>query len=169
MARAASRVRRDPRRHLHRTCRQLPPVHRDHQKPGRHPQDPENRRPIPHLSAETPRRALTDETLPRYTPSRQSTASFRTSSFSLRTRPLHQLRNPGPELVPAAPPLYRSRISDIAPGPGRASRSPTRRRSYSQVNNTMPSSPDSNTMPCFRCTGHRLGALPIQDWFSRSS
>ena len=70
-----------PRRHLQRPVRHLPPVNRDHQAPARHLQDPENRGPAPHLPAETPRRALTDEAPPpRYTPSSQSTAYFRTST-----------------------------------------------------------------------------------------
>ena len=55
LARTAPRTRPHPRRHLHRPRRHLPAAHRAHQTAARHPQGPANRRPAPHLPAETPR------------------------------------------------------------------------------------------------------------------
>ena len=85
LAGTAPRARPRPRRHLHRPRRHLPAAHRDHQTPARHPPRPENRRPAPHLPAKTRRGALDHPgpSPPRYTPSDQPTACFRTSTAQI--------------------------------------------------------------------------------------
>jgi RHS repeat-associated protein len=72
-------------------------------------------------------------------------------------------------LVPAAPPLYRPRISSIATEAGAGITVLYSAPACSRVNNTMPSSPDSNIMPCFPVYWTPPGeASPIQDWFTKS-
>jgi RHS repeat-associated protein len=72
-------------------------------------------------------------------------------------------------LVPAAPPLYRPRISDIATETGGSIAIQYEPPSCSRVNNTMPASADTNTMPCFPVYWTPPGeASPIQDWFKKS-
>lgn len=72
-------------------------------------------------------------------------------------------------LVPAAPPLYRPRVSDITTETGAGITVAYAAPACSRVNNTMPASPDSNTMPCFPVHWTPPGeASPIQDWFNKS-
>jgi RHS repeat-associated protein len=72
-------------------------------------------------------------------------------------------------LVPAAPPLYRPRISDIATETGGSIAIQYEPPACSRVNNTMPSSADTNTMPCFPVYWTPPGeSSPIEDWFKKS-
>ena len=72
-------------------------------------------------------------------------------------------------LVPAAPPLYRPRISEIATEYGSDIAITYAAPACSRVNNTMPSSPATNTMPCFPVYWTPAGeSSPIQDWFNKS-
>lgn len=72
-------------------------------------------------------------------------------------------------LVPAAPGLWRPRISSIATETGSSIQVQYNAPACSRVNNTMPASPDTNTMPCFPVTWTPPGtASPIQDWFNKS-
>ena len=72
-------------------------------------------------------------------------------------------------LVPAAPPLYRPRISDIETETGASIAVQYEPPACSRVNDTMPSSPDTNTMPCFPVYWTPPGEdSPIEDWFKKS-
>jgi RHS repeat-associated protein len=72
-------------------------------------------------------------------------------------------------LTPAAPPLYRPRISVIDTEYGSAISITYAAPACSRVNGTMPSAPDTNTMPCFPVYWTPAGEdSPIQDWFNKS-
>ena len=72
-------------------------------------------------------------------------------------------------LVPAAPPLYRPRISTIATDAGAGISVLYNAPACSRVNKTMPASADGNTMPCFPVYWTPPGeSSPIQDWFTKS-
>jgi RHS repeat-associated protein len=72
-------------------------------------------------------------------------------------------------LVPAAPPLYRPRISTVATDAGAGISVLYNAPACSRVNKTMPASADSNTMPCFPVYWTPPGeSSPIQDWFTKS-
>jgi len=72
-------------------------------------------------------------------------------------------------LTPAAPPLYRPRISVIDTEYGSAVAITYAAPACSRVNDTMPSAPDTNTMPCFPVYWTPAGEdSPIQDWFNKS-
>ncbi len=72
-------------------------------------------------------------------------------------------------LVPAAPPLYRPRIADIATETGGSIAIQYEAPACSRVNGTMPSSPATNTMPCFPVYWTPPPeASPIEDWFKKS-
>jgi RHS repeat-associated protein len=72
-------------------------------------------------------------------------------------------------LVPAAEALYRPRISDIATESGGSIAIQYATPACSRVNGTMPSSADTNTMPCFPVWWTPAGeSSPIQDWFNKS-
>lgn len=72
-------------------------------------------------------------------------------------------------LVPAAPPLYRPRISTIATDAGAGISVLYNAPACSRVNKTMPASADGNAMPCFPVYWTPPGeSSPIQDWFTKS-
>ena len=72
-------------------------------------------------------------------------------------------------LTPAAPPLYRPRISVIDTEDGGSIAITYAAPACSRVNDTMPSAPDTNTMPCFPVYWTPVGEnAPIQDWFNKS-
>jgi RHS repeat-associated protein len=72
-------------------------------------------------------------------------------------------------LVPAAPPLYRPRISSISTETGSSVQVAYNAPVCSRVHGTMPASPDSNTLPCFPVSWIPPGtAAPIRDWFNKS-
>jgi RHS repeat-associated protein len=72
-------------------------------------------------------------------------------------------------LVPAAPPLYRPRISVVTTEDGASTAVTYAAPACSRVNSTMPASADTNTLPCFPVYWTPPGeAAPIQDWFSKS-
>ncbi|PWI43707.1 hypothetical protein CK485_16480 [Streptomyces sp. ICBB 8177] len=72
-------------------------------------------------------------------------------------------------LTPAAPPLYRPRISAITTETGESIGVTYAPPDCSRVNNTMPSSPDSDTMSCFNAYWTTPGgADPISDWFNKT-
>lgn len=72
-------------------------------------------------------------------------------------------------LTPAAPPLYRPRISVIASGYGASTSVTYAAPACSRVNGTMPAAADTNTMPCFPVYWTPAGEVsPILDWFNKS-
>lgn len=71
-------------------------------------------------------------------------------------------------LVPAAPPLYRPRLSSIQTETGGSVAITYQAVACSRVNKTMPASADSNAMPCFPVTWTPQGqATSINDWFQK--
>jgi RHS repeat-associated protein len=71
-------------------------------------------------------------------------------------------------LVPAAPPLYRPRLTTIQNEIGGSVAVTYYDPACSRVNKTMPASPDSNTMPCFPAWWTPQNETsPIQDWFQK--
>ena len=77
----------------------LPPAHRDHPGPGRHPRTARHRPAPEDLPAHPGRNRLTSgNTRPRYTPSTQEPAHSRTSDPRFADQRATQLRNPGPSL-----------------------------------------------------------------------
>ncbi|MFE3502138.1 ricin-type beta-trefoil lectin domain protein [Kitasatospora sp. NPDC059160] len=71
--------------------------------------------------------------------------------------------------TPAAPPLYRPRISGIQTETGSFIAVAYRDPECSRVKGTMPSSPDSNTMACYPVWWTTPGAAkPIADWFHKT-
>jgi RHS repeat-associated protein len=72
-------------------------------------------------------------------------------------------------LVPAATPLYRPRIAEIATEYGSDIGITYAAPACSRVNNTMPSSAAANTMPCYPVYWTPTGeSSPIEDWFNKS-
>jgi RHS repeat-associated protein len=72
-------------------------------------------------------------------------------------------------LTPAAPPLYRPRISVIDTEYGSAIGIIYAAPACSRVNNTMPAAADTNTMPCYPVYWTPPGeSSPIEDWFNKS-
>jgi hypothetical protein len=72
-------------------------------------------------------------------------------------------------LVPAAEALYRPRIASISTETGASIAITYAAPACSRVNDTMPSSPATNTMPCFPVYWTPAGeSAPIQDWFNKS-
>jgi RHS repeat-associated protein len=72
-------------------------------------------------------------------------------------------------LVPAAEPLYRPRIATITTEYGAGIAVTYAPPACSRVNNTMPASADTNTMPCFPVYWTPAGeSSPILDWFNKS-
>ncbi|KQV11644.1 hypothetical protein ASE03_14115 [Kitasatospora sp. Root187] len=72
-------------------------------------------------------------------------------------------------LTPAAPPLYRPRISSIQTETGESIAVTYRDPECSRVNGTMPTSADNNTMACYPVWWTTPGAVnPIADWFHKT-
>ena len=72
-------------------------------------------------------------------------------------------------LVPAATPLYRPRIAEIATEYDSDIGITYAAPACSRVNNTMPSSAAANTMPCYPVYWTPSGEVtPIEDWFNKS-
>ncbi|HEY1620975.1 MAG TPA: RHS repeat-associated core domain-containing protein [Streptosporangiaceae bacterium] len=72
-------------------------------------------------------------------------------------------------LVPAAEPLYRPRIADIATEYGASIAVTYAVPACSRVNDTMPAAAAGNTMPCFPVYWTPAGeSAPILDWFNKS-
>ncbi|MFE0460779.1 RHS repeat-associated core domain-containing protein [Kitasatospora sp. NPDC058965] len=72
-------------------------------------------------------------------------------------------------LTPAAPPLYHPRISSIQTETGESLAVTYRAPECSRVNNTMPASPDSDTMACYNVNWTTPGGVtPISDWFNKT-
>ncbi|MEV4611434.1 ricin-type beta-trefoil lectin domain protein [Kitasatospora sp. NPDC049258] len=70
---------------------------------------------------------------------------------------------------PAAPPLYRPRISGVQTESGTYIAVTYRDKECSRTKNTMPASADSNTMACFPVYWTTPGAAtPIADWFHKT-
>jgi RHS repeat-associated protein len=68
--------------------------------------------------------------------------------------------------LPAGPPLYRPRVADIVTGTGSTIAVNYETPACSRVNNTMPSSADTNTMPCFPVYWSPA-STPVLDWFNK--
>ncbi|MFE0464684.1 ricin-type beta-trefoil lectin domain protein [Kitasatospora sp. NPDC058965] len=72
-------------------------------------------------------------------------------------------------LTPAAPPLYHPRISSLQTETGESIAVTYRAPECSRVNNTMPASPDSDTMACYNVNWTTPGGVtPISDWFQKT-
>ncbi|MFE0463092.1 RHS repeat domain-containing protein [Kitasatospora sp. NPDC058965] len=72
-------------------------------------------------------------------------------------------------LTPAAPPLYHPRISSLQTETGESAAVTYRAPECSRVNNTMPASPDSDTMACYNVNWTTPGGVtPISDWFQKT-
>ncbi|MFE0462325.1 RHS repeat-associated core domain-containing protein [Kitasatospora sp. NPDC058965] len=72
-------------------------------------------------------------------------------------------------LTPAAPPLYHPRISSLQTETGESIAVTYRAPDCSRVNNTMPGSPDSDTMACYNVYWTTPGGVtPINDWFNKT-
>ncbi|MFE0464911.1 polymorphic toxin-type HINT domain-containing protein, partial [Kitasatospora sp. NPDC058965] len=72
-------------------------------------------------------------------------------------------------LTPAAPPLYHPRISSLQTETGESIAVTYRAPECSRVNNTMPASPDSDTMACYNVYWYTPGAVtPTNDWFQKT-
>ncbi|MFF2629433.1 polymorphic toxin-type HINT domain-containing protein [Kitasatospora griseola] len=70
---------------------------------------------------------------------------------------------------PAAPPLWRPRISAVRTETGASITAKYRDPECSRVNGTMPASPDSNTMACFPVYWNPSGVkAPVSDWFHKT-
>ncbi|TWF73456.1 RHS repeat domain-containing protein [Kitasatospora viridis] len=70
---------------------------------------------------------------------------------------------------PPAPPLYHPRISSIQTESGESIAVTYRAPECSRVNNTMPASPDSDTMACYQAYWATPGATqPMADWFQKT-
>lgn len=72
-------------------------------------------------------------------------------------------------LSPPAPPLYHPRISSIQTETGEQIAVTYRAPDCSRKNNTMPASPDSDTMACYQAYWTTPGSsTPIADWFQKT-
>ncbi|SFF10135.1 intein C-terminal splicing region/intein N-terminal splicing region/RHS repeat-associated core domain-containing protein [Actinacidiphila alni] len=72
-------------------------------------------------------------------------------------------------LTPAAPALFRPRISSIRTETGESIAVTYADPQCSRVKHTMPASADSNTMACFPVYWHPTGVKdPVSDWFTKS-
>ncbi|WP_327283200.1 MULTISPECIES: RHS repeat-associated core domain-containing protein [unclassified Streptomyces] len=72
-------------------------------------------------------------------------------------------------LEPAAPPLYRPRISSVRTESGESSAVTYRDPECSRTKNTMPASADANTMACYPVNWFPPGAAePVADWFVKT-
>jgi RHS repeat-associated protein len=71
-------------------------------------------------------------------------------------------------LVPPALAVMRPRIETVVTGTGEQIGAIYANPACSRVNSTMPSSADTNTMPCFPVYWTPPGSAQIQDWFNKS-
>ncbi|PYC84021.1 hypothetical protein C7C46_08050, partial [Streptomyces tateyamensis] len=72
-------------------------------------------------------------------------------------------------LTPAASPLYRPRLSSLQTETGESIAVTYRAPECSRVANSMPTSPDSDTMACYNVYWTTPGAAnPISDWFQKT-